>query len=358
MQGGAAGSVMLWRVNWYFYPPAEFRDNMRRFGDWIESELPYLRQMQHHWGGENLAGYWIGGYRKPNRAALYVLNKAARWDVLSSAIGDLTGATYTLTGLTNGQYRVEYTDPMTLASRGSSTVTVTNGSLALTLPAFRRDLAIKVYDPAETPPPGPAGPPAGPPPATATPSPVPPAATATSAPPTATVPPAASPTATAPAGAPATATPTRTATPAAGASVPVTAIAQGANTNASAPATNLTDGKTWTRWETTWSTPSRACFVLDAGAARPLASARWQMGAKDYAQAFVIQTRTTAPPAGDPCADDAGWTTVANRSAGAVSGAWQEQALNTTARYLRFVFTNPNQAGKLGSFSEVQVSAP
>jgi hypothetical protein len=304
--------------------------------------------MQHHWGGETLNGFWVGGYRKANRAALYVLNKAARFDVPSSAFGDLTGATYTLTGLANGQYRVEYTDPMTLASRGSTSVTVTNGSLTLALPAFRRDLAIKVHDPAETPPPDVTVPP------TAAPSsPVPPTATATSAPPTATPP-----TATPPAGTPATATPTRTLTTTVGAAVPVTAIAQSANTATGAPATNLTDGKTYTRWETSWSTPERACFVLDAGAARPLASARWQTGSKDYAQAFVIQTRTSAPPAGDPCADDADWTTIAARSASTVSNVWQDQALNTTARYLRFVFTNPNRSGKLGSFSEVQVTGP
>jgi hypothetical protein len=334
MHGGTAGSAMLWRVNWYFFPPQDFRDNARRFGDWIESELPYLRQMDHVWGGEDLPGYWAGGYRKANRAALYFLNKAARWDVEDSAIADVSGATYALTGLVNGTYRVDYTDPMTGASKGSSTVTVSNGSLTLALPAFRRDLAVKVYNPLEG-----AG---SPPPVTSNPTPTP---TPTAAPPAATP----TPTSTRPAGTAtppaATATATATAAPA-GAQLAVVGTKQSSNTNPSTPATNLLDGKSWTRWETTWSRPAEAWFEFDLGAARQISRARWQLGAKDYAAAFTIQVRSGESDA---------WQTVATRSGGSVSGVWQEQAINRSARFVRFTFANPTNAGKLGGFSEVQL---
>ncbi|MCC6629873.1 MAG: hypothetical protein IT340_21050 [Chloroflexi bacterium] len=150
--GGAAGGAMLWRMNWYFLPPDDFRANTRRFGDWLDDERPYLRQMDHTWAGVGLPGYWVGGYRKPNRAALYVLSKAARWEIEDSALTPIAGASYTLSGVPAGSYRVAYTDPLTGASRGTIDLAHPGGDLMLALPDVRRDLAIRVFDPAETPP--------------------------------------------------------------------------------------------------------------------------------------------------------------------------------------------------------------
>jgi hypothetical protein len=363
MHGGAASGNLHWRVGWSFFMPTEYRANARRFGDWIEGELPYLRQMDHFWGGENLGGFWIGGYRKANRAALYVVNKPARWDVADGQIADLSGASHTLTGLANGTYQVVYTNPLTGAVVRSESKAVTNGSLTLSMPTFKRDLAIKVHDPAETP--GPAAPPA--PTATSTPSPSA-TATATNTPPagpTSTPPATSTPRATnTPAAtstpAPPTSTPPATATAAPAATIPtlnacapdtrltVASTAQEPATGTSA--NNLIDGKTFTRWETAWTRPAAASFTLVLPEATEVSCLRWRLGSVQYARAFRVEVSETGA--------DGSWTDLSGPlTSGAVSNAWQaiRPAVPVTTRYIRWSFTNPTGEGKLGSFSEAEV---
>lgn len=152
MLGGAAGSNLLWRVNWYFFPPQDFRDNAKRFGTWIESEVPLLRNMDFMYGGETADPFWVGGYKKANRAALYFLNKAAHWDYEDSSITNVSNATYTISPFENGTYTVQITDPITGTLLSSTSKTISSGQITLSLPTFKRDLAIKIFNPLEIPP--------------------------------------------------------------------------------------------------------------------------------------------------------------------------------------------------------------
>ena len=111
-----------------------------------------------------------------------------------------------------------------------------------------------------------------------------------------------------------------------------------------ATAANLIDGKTWTRWETAWSTPDEATVELTLAAERRVTCARWQTGPREYARAFRIDALV-----------DGVWQTVANDlSAGTISSQWQEAPIDRRTTRLRWVFSNPApKVGKVGSFSEI-----
>jgi hypothetical protein len=143
---------------------------------------------------------------------------------------------------------------------------------------------------------------------------------------------------------PATATPTATRTPPSGQIGGVTATAS----DNAGQAGRLIDGLTHTRWETGWTYPQQASFTLNLGSVRQVDRARWQIGSTSMAQSFAIQVST----------DGQSWDTVATLSAGSVSNAWQERAIGRPAHYLRWLFSNPTNYGRLGGFSEVQVYGP
>ena len=116
----------------------------------------------------------------------------------------------------------------------------------------------------------------------------------------------------------------------------------------SSQASNLLDRLAYTRWETNWTYPIDASFTLDLGSARQVGVAKWQIGAVSMAQSFSVQVLK----------DDGTWETIATRTAGPTSNAWQDQAINRQTSAVRWFFTNPTNYGRLGSFSEVQLFAP
>lgn len=182
MHGGAAANSMLWRVNKGFFPPAEFLANYNHFGTFIEPELPYLRTMQNFWEGENLNGYWAGGYKNASRAIVYFLNKQAHWDTDDAQVTDIVGATYSMNGMTGSLYDVDYTDPTTGTLVDQQIKIPVNNQLVLTLPTFKRDLAVRIVEkilptatptPTDTPIPTPTETPTPSPTSTPTPTPIP-----------------------------------------------------------------------------------------------------------------------------------------------------------------------------------------
>lgn len=206
-------------------------------------------------------------------------------------------------------------------------------------------------------------------PATATPTPDPdaaatPVSTATT-PPTATIPSTATaePTITLAVTATPTAspTPTRTVTPTATPPPPtapptitrtplpnqIAGLTATASENAS-QAGRLLDGLTYTRWETGWTFPSSASFTLNLGSVRQVDRATWQIGTVSMAQSFTIQVSN----------DNQTWETVATLSAGQTSNAWQARAIGRQTQYIRWLFSNPTNNGRLGGFSEVQLFGP
>jgi hypothetical protein len=139
----------------------------------------------------------------------------------------------------------------------------------------------------------------------------------------------------------ATRTPSPTPKPAA---LPVAAVKSSANADSHLSGPNLLDGNLATRWETTFTTPDEAWFVLDLGQRRRVERARWYVADARFAPSFRLEISD----------DGQRWTRIATLSAGADSFVWQERAVNREGRYLRWFFTNPTRAGKLGSFGEAQ----
>jgi probable HAF family extracellular repeat protein len=62
----------------------------------------------------------------------------------------MTGVSITLAGFAAGTYRIEVHDPWGVAATTTQTATASGGSLAVTLPSFTRDLAIKIEPSPET----------------------------------------------------------------------------------------------------------------------------------------------------------------------------------------------------------------
>lgn len=149
MLGGAASSSLHWRLNYVFLPPPTFLASYKRFAMWFDPELVHIKNMDFFWSGENLSGFWAGGYKNNNRAIVYFLSKAAKWDIDNPA--NITGVSYSVP-LANGTYQIQFTDPYTGSTPTSCTpttcpasMTISNGTLNLSLPTFSRDLAVKIF---------------------------------------------------------------------------------------------------------------------------------------------------------------------------------------------------------------------
>jgi outer membrane biosynthesis protein TonB len=316
--GGASGGNLHWRVNYTFYPSATFRANMARFAAWFDPHAPYLRGMNHLVLDGPAA--WAGGYATSNRAILYVLNRAALWTLADEEIAPVDQMPLTVP-LADGTYRVTIMEPLTGAVLRDEAAVVTAGALALSLPTFRRDLAITIVDPNQAPPtplplPDPADP--TPTPITVTPSPTP---------------------------TPVEASPTPVTTRLAIASGQVTASGN-TDMNCCWPAA-LVDGLTTNQWKTVaWPRQASAWFQIDLGADVAVDRLRWLP--RDGGQHIVITARAEGQPAVE----------IARHAASVPANAWFSQPVGRTARYLRLDFANPDMAlSLLGAIADLEVYA-
>ncbi|MCC6625822.1 MAG: DUF5060 domain-containing protein [Chloroflexi bacterium] len=323
--GGTAGPPLLWRLNWWFDPPDDIRPNYSRFSAWLGPELPYLRDLtfQSMDIGETVDG---GGYVGPTRALLSFYNRNASWtEDDDSAIAPAAGLTVQAP-LTDGSYRVEFTDPQTGDMVDSRDVTAADGQLMLALPTFVRDLAVKVYRPGEAPPaPRPLLDPAAPTPTpTATPTPS------------------------------ATRTPTPTATPPGAPRLTLAANQVTASVSAAGkePA-RLVDGNVQTGWETPYSSsapPASASVTISLGAAVTVDQIRWRVGTATWLQELTVEGSvdgtTFAPLAPSyPVATTGGW-----------GFSWRGLAVpDQPLRAIRLSLVNTGPVGKLGDLQEVEV---
>ncbi|MDQ3514625.1 MAG: S8 family serine peptidase [Chloroflexota bacterium] len=145
----------------------------------------------------------------------------------------------------------------------------------------------------------------------------------------------------------ATATTSATATPKATATQVATklSVVRSYQSSGSTLATATYDRNTATAWYTTLTTaPSSAWFTQDLGGTKALGSVRWRFSATGYADRFTIQTSS----------DNLTWTTRAT-GGNAAAGTWQSASFTASARYVRFLFANPNRDTRLGYVSEVEV---
>ena len=87
-------------------------------------------------------------------------------------------------------------------------------------------------------------------------------------------------------------------------------------------------------------------IVLDLGTSQPIDSVRYQWAETRYASGVEIQVSD----------DGENWTTIAYPdTVNQVSGEWQTAPAGVTARFVRFLFPDPDGLGTVGGLSEVEV---
>jgi uncharacterized protein YkwD len=107
------------------------------------------------------------------------------------------------------------------------------------------------------------------------------------------------------------------------------------------------DGDEATSWYTTKArTPTSGYVWVDLGDVRSISRIDYLFSEKGGADAFQIQTSN----------DRENWEVVAELEKPAI-GKWMSMELSGEARYVRFYFTNPNDAPVLGYLAEVRVYA-
>ncbi len=86
---------------------------------------------------------------------------------------------------------------------------------------------------------------------------------------------------------------------------------------------------------------------FDLGAAKSLRTVKWMFSAVGSADDFTIQVSN----------DRLTRRTLSSQTNALNTNTWQTLNVNTSARYVRFYFTNPNRDRALGFLSEVQIAS-
>lgn len=106
------------------------------------------------------------------------------------------------------------------------------------------------------------------------------------------------------------------------------------------------DRKSATAWSTEMTVAPRTGWVaFDLGDTAPIGRIRYKFSELGFADRFVIQT---AP-------DGIHWTMVATGGNATTANRWVSRTMSVEARYVRFLFTNPNGDAQLGMLSEVRI---
>lgn len=124
-------------------------------------------------------------------------------------------------------------------------------------------------------------------------------------------------------------------------------IARSGRNGSSTDSNVVFDGDETTSWHTTKArTPTSGYVWIDLGDIHTISRIEYLFSEKGGAAAFQIQVSN----------DRENWEVVAERENPKI-GRWQSVEWNGEARYVRFYFTNPDEAPVLGYLAEVRVYA-
>ena len=130
--------------------------------------------------------------------------------------------------------------------------------------------------------------------------------------------------------------------PAPGTRLVISGYAQSGNSNAGGLAG---DGEVSTAWVTGTSNPPKTAWVrFELEASASLSEIQWQFKRTGFADRFRIQISD----------DGQAWRTIATRG-NAKAGIQQTLPVTESARYVRFLFSNPNDDARLGYLAEVDI---
>lgn len=142
-RAGAAGGNLFWEFagNFGFNVPANIKALHTALANFIQPEEGYLISMPFTDFGAQSNSTKVGGYKNGDRALLWINDTTADYTVASPRT--VSGMTFTLTGMNNGTYNVTYYNTVTGANVSTTTASASGGSLALQVPPFSRDIAVK-----------------------------------------------------------------------------------------------------------------------------------------------------------------------------------------------------------------------
>jgi subtilisin family serine protease len=148
-------------------------------------------------------------------------------------------------------------------------------------------------------------------------------------------------------GEPEVVTPTVTPTATVPAGTPYAFTSYGRSSASTAP-TLAFDGDYTTQWITTARNPPASAYLyVSLGSEKPIGDVQWLFTETGWAKQYEIQISN----------DNLTWTTVSTQT-DAPAGAWQSATIGQTAKYVRFLFSNPTGTAKLGGIGELRVMPP
>ena len=143
--------------------------------------------------------------------------------------------------------------------------------------------------------------------------------------------------------------PTQTAVPPTATALPAPfRIAGSGRTAKSTTAVAVYDRNLGTVWQTLAAAnpPASAYIFVDLGLAQPIRRVRWVFGLEGMAPEYRVQVSS----------DRVTWTNLtAQPLGGGAAGVWQDLAVAVSARYVRWMFTNPTGVAGLGGLAEVEL---
>jgi subtilisin family serine protease len=114
-------------------------------------------------------------------------------------------------------------------------------------------------------------------------------------------------------------------------------------------ANKVRDGSPSSNWSTAQNRPAAASITVDLGASTRITGIRWLWTNINYADQFDVQVATSV---------SGPWTTIGRYGNGTATYTWFGTTTNTTARFVRFAFGNPNRDLVLGALGEIEVFKP
>lgn len=142
-RGGATGGNLVWVVDRDgFHVPEVYKEIYNTVAGFMKAEEYYLPAMPHVDYGVQANGTKVGAFKNSDRALLWINDPAANYEVDQPAT--ISGMSFTLPGMNDGTYDVKYVDT-TSGEAVQTTATSVGGDLLLSsIPAFQRDIAVKV----------------------------------------------------------------------------------------------------------------------------------------------------------------------------------------------------------------------
>jgi hypothetical protein len=108
------------------------------------------------------------------------------------------------------------------------------------------------------------------------------------------------------------------------------------------------DGKFGTAWQTAMAVPPRTGWTAyDLGTTVKLGEIRWRFSQIGFADRYQVQTSS----------DGVHWSTIAKRGNASAANKWVTMKATVETRWVRFLFSNPNNDANIGYLSEVRFYA-